>query len=419
MYITVVQPGESLAQVAARTRVTAAGIVNLNGLRTEAVTNGQALLIPSNTYYVQPGDTLESISRATGLPIPQLERANVGAARSLYEGRRLTLPRPQKIRGEGFTYLPVTDPTIQIASLRTWQGVTNWVPIFSYNIAADGAIEEPDDQEALTTTWEIGAAPLLCLTNYGQGGFDPQIARRLLTEPNFRAGVINTIVAKMNEKQYTGIDSDIEQVPEDLAAAYVGFLRELKAAMGSGKLLSAAIGPSFGDRSLAASLGHDYPGLGDVLDRAFLMNYDFNWVGGPPGPHITINQERRVLQYALRTIPDWKIINGIETTAYDWTLPDTAENLAVPLGDDDAVALAMERQAPILYDAEAEAPSFHYWDETGAEHVVWFEDARSIIAKIMLMRELGVRHIGYWMAGHVNTQAIRLTDYFFAIPRGG
>lgn len=418
MYITVVQPGESLAQVAARTRVTPASIVSLNGLRSEAVTTGQALLIQSNAYYVQAGDTLESISQATGLSVQQLERANVGAARSLYQGRRLILPRPQKLQGEGTAYMPITDPTVKVESLRSWEGALNWVPIFSYNVAADGTIEEPEDELALRNTWSINAAPLLCITNYGEGGvFNPQTARQLLTDTDFRTRAINTIVAKMKEKQYAGVDSDIEMVPEDLAAAYVTFLRELKAAMGAGKLLSAAIAPSYGDRTLAASLGHDYKGIGAVCDRVFLMNYDFNWVGGPPGPHITINQERRVLQHALNTIPDYKIINGIETTAYNWTLPDTAENMAVPLSDDDAVALAMQRRATITYDQEAEAPSFRYGDDQGQQHVVWFEDARSILAKINLMRTLGVLNIGYWMAGHVNTQAIRLTNYFFTLPR--
>jgi spore germination protein len=416
LYVTAVKPGESLAQVAARTRVTPASIVSLNGLRSEAVTTGQALLIPSMTYYVQAGDTIASISQATGLTQQQLERANPGAMRNLYEGRRLILTRPQKIQGEGTGYLPITDPTISIEALRSWQGVLTWVPIFSYNIAADGTVEEPDDRAAIDLAYSIGGVPLLCITNSSQGAFDPQIARRLLTDANFRASIINTIVAKMNEKGYGGIDSDIEQVPEDLAGPYIDFLAELKAAMGPGKLLSTAISPSYGDRSLAYSLGHDYAGIGSVVDRAFLMNYDFHWVGGPPGEHITLNQERRVLQYALSQMPAYKIINGIETTAYDWSLPDTAENMARPLSDDDAVALAMEKRATITYDADAAAPSFHYWDENGQEHVVWFEDARSILAKIMLMRELGIPNIGYWMAGHVNTQAIKLTDYFFQIP---
>lgn len=418
MYITVVQPGESLAQVSARTRVTPDSIRDLNGLRSDAVTNGQALLIGSNAYYVQAGETLESISRATGLSVQQLERANPGAGRSLYEGRRLTLPRPQKIRGESTAYLPVTDPTVHVESLRSWEGAVNWVPIFSYNITPDGTIEEPEDALALQNTWAIKAAPLLCITNYGEGGvFNPQTARQLFTDSDFRTRVINTVVAKMNEKQYTGVDSDIEMVPEDLAEAYVNFLRDLKTAIGPGKLLSAAIAPSFGDRTLAASLGHDYRGIGSVCDRVFLMNYDFHWVGGPPGEHISINQSRRVLQHALNTIPAYKIINGIETTAYNWTLPDGTRNMATPLADDDAVALAMERRATITYDQEAEAPSFHYWDDQGTEHVVWFEDARSILAKITLMRTLGVINIGYWMAGHLNTQAIRMTPYFFTLPR--
>ena len=56
---------------------------------------------------------------------------------------------------------------------------------------------------------------------------------------------------------------------------------------------------------------------------------------------------------------------------------------------------AAEVGAEIFYDELAEAPYYNYWQE-GAEHEVWFEDARSIRAKLELIREYGLRGGGWW-----------------------
>jgi len=39
---------------------------------------------------------------------------------------------------------------------------------------------------------------------------------------------------------------------------------------------------------------------------------------------------------------------------------------------------------------------FVYYDERGREHNVWFEDARSIGAKLGLIDEYGLEGPGYW-----------------------
>lgn len=51
----------------------------------------------------------------------------------------------------------------------------------------------------------------------------------------------------------------------------------------------------------------------------------------------------------------------------------------------------------IQYDPVAQAPHFNYVDDEGKEHEVWFEDARSIQAKLDLVKELGIRGFYYWV----------------------
>ncbi|HYG57042.1 MAG TPA: LysM peptidoglycan-binding domain-containing protein, partial [Symbiobacteriaceae bacterium] len=110
MYVTEVRQGETLAAVAARTGVTAAQLTATNGLPSAEVTVGQALLVPSNRYVVQPGDSMWRIAEISGVPVAALIRANPGADRALYPGRSIRLPTPAQTRGEVIGYLPLTDP---------------------------------------------------------------------------------------------------------------------------------------------------------------------------------------------------------------------------------------------------------------------------------------------------------------------
>ena len=49
-----------------------------------------------------------------------------------------------------------------------------------------------------------------------------------------------------------------------------------------------------------------------------------------------------------------------------------------------------------MYDEIAATPYFNYSAEDGTRHEVWFEDARSVMAKLDLARDRGLGGIGVW-----------------------
>lgn len=49
----------------------------------------------------------------------------------------------------------------------------------------------------------------------------------------------------------------------------------------------------------------------------------------------------------------------------------------------------------ILFDETAQSPHFSYVQD-GREHVVWFEDVRSMTERFRLIAEYGLRGAGYW-----------------------
>lgn len=88
---------------------------------------------------------------------------------------------------------------------------------------------------------------------------------------------------------------------------------------------------------------------------------------------------------------------GIPNYGYDWTLPYIkGESRARSLSPVEAVELAAQYRAEIKYDELWQSPYFNYTDETGREHIVYFEDARSIFAKLSLVNEYSLAGVSYW-----------------------
>lgn len=113
-----------------------------------------------------------------------------------------------------------------------------------------------------------------------------------------------------------------------------------------------------------------------------------------------IGPVRDVIEYALTEMPANKIVMGQNLYGYDWTLPYRPGGpLARAISPQQAITIASENQASILFDDEAQAPYFRYTDKAGKQHEVWFEDARSIQAKFDLIKELNLRGISYWKLG--------------------
>ena len=134
----------------------------------------------------------------------------------------------------------------------------------------------------------------------------------------------------------------------------------------------------------------------DAADYVLLMTYEWGYTYGPPMAVAPIHQVRKVVEYALTEIPAEKIDLGIPNYGYNWPLPyERGVTKAAAIGNVQAVRIAVEQGAEIMFDSLAESPYFQYTSE-GIEHEVWFEDVRSLQAKFNLIKEYGLRGCGYW-----------------------
>ena len=109
------------------------------------------------------------------------------------------------------------------------------------------------------------------------------------------------------------------------------------------------------------------------------------------------NKVREVLDYAVTAIEPSKIQMGIPNYGYDWALPfERGVTRTRVIGNVAAVEQARDENVAIEFDEVARAPFYTYYDENGIQHIVWFEDARSIDAKVRLVNEYGFNGVSYW-----------------------
>ena len=119
-----------------------------------------------------------------------------------------------------------------------------------------------------------------------------------------------------------------------------------------------------------------------------------------------IGAVRRVVEFALTQMEPGKILLGFTAGA---TRAQSIGNEAAPL-------LAAQYGAEIQFDEQAQTPYFTYLDEAGQPHEVWFEDARSALAKFGLLTEYGLLGLGYWNFMRPFAAGFSLQNYLFSIP---
>lgn len=424
MQIHVVTAGQTLWSIGAQYGVAPGLLARFNGL-TEPyrLSVGESLLIlkPAQLYTVQPGDSVYSISQTFSLGRNELYRLNPGlsAQERLYPGQVLVTKLEDTPNYEaqlmGYAY-----PWVSGRVLRGILPYAQALAPFTYGFTETGELVRPDDEQMRALAKDFGVTTLLHLSTLTeQGSFSAQSAGAVLENETARAALIRNTVREMRDGGFVGIDVDFEFLGKALAASYAAFLQELSQAVHTaGGYLMAAVAPKTSDTQPGVLYeGHDYAAIGKAVDQVLLMTYEWGYTYGPPMAVAPIGAVRRVVEFALTQMEPGKILLGFPNYAYDWTLPFTAgATRAQSIGNEAAPLLAAQYGAEIQFDEQAQTPYFTYQDEAGQPHEVWFEDARSALAKFGLLTEYGLSGLGYWNFMRPFAAGFSLQNYLFSIP---
>lgn len=420
MVIHIVRPGETVFGIAARYGISPERLVSDNGITTELVV-GQALLIlqTAQTYVVQPGDTLEGIAAAYGLTPIELLQNNVYLADApfLRAGDVLTIrfaePKRRSVYVTGYAY-----PFINRSVLFRALPYLTYLTIFGYGFTLEGDLIPVDDTELIDLAYAFGTAPVMLISSITEnGGFSTDKASRLFNDLPLQNRVLDNILATMREKGYVGLDIDFEFIPASDREAFTQFVRNAVQKLSPyGFFVNTDLAPK--NSAQQAGLlyeAHDYAALGAASDTLLLMTYEWGYTYGPPLAVAPINRVREVVEYAVTEIPSAKMALGVPNYGYDWPLPYVrGETAARSIGNEEAIMIAARNGAEIRFDDLAASPYFNYTTE-GVEHVVWFEDVRSILAKFNLMDEFDLRGAGYWNLQRPFAQNFALLGALYSI----
>lgn len=425
MVIHVVKKGDSIYSIAKAYGVSPYKIIKENEVENPTkLVIGQTLVITGekDLHIVEEGESVYSIAKIYGVPVEEIVKQNpqLQNNKMIYPGQAIMLPVKDKkiktIRVNGYAF-PNTKKEVL---LKTLPNLT-YVSIFSYKINADGSFASvPNDEEIIRMAKEVKTAPIMVVSNIEeQGGFSSKLVSDLLNNDAAQENLINNIIDTMKKKGYYGIDVDFEYLfPKD-REKYNNFLRKLVArAKPLGYEVSTALAPkTSADQKGILYEAHDYDAQGKIVDHSVLMTYEWGYTYGEPMAVAPLNQVRKVLDYAVTAMPRNKILMGMPNYGYDWTLPYVKGTAAKSLSNKKAVQQASEKGAIIKYDKIAQSPYYNYYDENKKEHVVWFEDARSILAKLETAAEYDLSGVSYWTIGKYCPQNWLILNSLFNVEK--
>ena len=409
MVIYVVQPGDTAESIAREYGVPLSRLISQNEIGDGGITVGQTLVIlyPKDVYTVVAGDTLASIAEKYGITVNQLLRNNpiLKGRTDIYIGQTIIIDYDTEKGGtmavNGYIY-PFIDREVLIKTLP----YLTYLTLFTYGFTPDGELVDSgitefglDEGEIISLAYEYGVAPVMHLSTLTPDGtFSSQLGNEFLNNQKAQEVLIQNVLDNMGEKGYYGFDVDFEYLDGSNRDKYTDFVRRLGIALNeAGYILITALVPKTSPEQPGSFYeSHDYKGIGAVSNYVLLMTYEWGYAYGPPMAVAPLNQVERVLNYGIDVIDNRKIFLGVPNYGYDWRLPYIkGETKAEKLSNTQAVDLAIIYGAYIQFDEVAQSPFFTYVKE-GSEHIVWFEDARSISEKLKLASSNDLYGVGYW-----------------------
>lgn len=423
MIIYTVQSGDNINSIARRFGIPPMRIAADNGLKNPAqLVVGQNLLIMADSvrYVLQNGQTLYSVSQEYGVPLETLIAANPTLnPLNLQAGDTVMIPAGEDITRRTAVFNGYAYPSITPNSLNCVLPFLTFLSPFSYTLTPEADLIPPDDSDLIYRAVRSAVMPLMVVTNLYDGGFSTEVLSGILADPALTEKLISGIITEVQNKGYYGVNMDIEYISPEDRELYNTMLSQLADRLHSlGYILTVALAPKISaDQQGLLYEAHDYAAQGEIADYVIIMTYEWGYTYGPPLAVSPINEIRKVLDYAVTEIPPEKILMGMPNYGYDWTLPYMRGTAARSVGLTEALELALRSGSEIRFDESAQTPYFNYTTPEGESHVVWFDDPRSIRAKLELINEYGIAGASWWTVNRCYIPAWLIMQELFDIQK--
>ncbi len=395
--IHIVKQGESLHSISKLYSVPIDNLIVDNDIKDpNMILSNQSIVIDKidTDHLYKNGESIEKIAELYNIALDELLSINPGISNpnDIIPGTRICVQRNKykDIEVNGYIY-----PNINMQVLKQTLPHLTYLSIFSYAVNTDGSLDNIDDLYLIKLAKEQQVAPLMVITNKY---FSSYIARGVLNNSEIQNTLLDNILHTLKTKEYYGLNIDFEYIFPGDRKAYNSFLQRTSEILEPlGYPVFTALAPKISSEQTGMLYeAHDYKIHGELGDCTILMTYEWGYTYSTPMAVAPARRVKQVLDYAIKEIPANKILMGIPNYGYDWRLPWVQGTAASALSNNNAIQRAIDYSAELRYDPHAHSPYFYYYDEMDKLHVVWFEDARSIKAKLSLVNQYNLAGISYW-----------------------
>jgi spore germination protein YaaH len=323
----------------------------------------------------------------------------VGGCAALPGGQPATQVSPYNLRIVAGYVVPEDDRSITAIGESALTEVSPvWYQPTETGQLAFASLEAQQSQSEIATQLSAGRVALVpAISNYVGGQWDGDLIHRLITDPRLRAAHIAAIVDVARSGQWAGVDLDYESLRAEDRDAYSAFVREVAAALHQAqkKLTLAVHAKTEEPGDWSGAQAQDWRALGASADEVRVMAYDYSTDASPPGPIAPVAWVECVVDLAVAEVPRAKIVLGLGTYGYDWVAGAQGQALQWT----EAEALAHKNGVDVRWDAATKSPWFEFTDDRARSHTVWYENARSLKARLDLAARYRVAGVALWRLG--------------------
>ncbi|MFW5995979.1 MAG: glycosyl hydrolase family 18 protein [Halanaerobiaceae bacterium] len=225
----------------------------------------------------------------------------------------------------------------------------------------------------------------------------PEESNKILEKVEAWPDLYKNIYGELQKFNLEGVNLNLEGVKKQNKNRLIDFVQSFVAFLERKDMRLTLSLPAKAERNGSEWAGaYDYYILGDIADYVVIMAYDYHWVNGPPGAIAPYHWVQTVIDYAIMEIPAENLRVALPFYGYDWPL-DTGES-AKGLSYRQVMELKNDSGALLEWDQEACCPYFCYRCD-GVEHEVWFENKKSLLLKVELIKEYGLGGVAFWRLG--------------------
>ena len=343
-------------------------------------------------YVIKSGDTFYKIAQTYGISLASLSAANPGVDQNkLTIGQQIQIPQTARKRSVG-GWIPYWLQDEAFAVIQRNPDLFTTLSPFWYELTSEGDLSvfpNGEDTKIISFAKNHGITLIPLIAN----SYNSQPVSTVINDPVLRQKHIQTIVNKVSQMGYDGIEIDYENLLVTDKEVFVLFLRELKAALSgiNKKVVATLTAKTNPTGDVSGATAHDYYGIGQVVDTVRIMTYDYSWT--TPGPIAPADWVKQVFTYAVTVIPREKLEAGLPTYGYNWGTRRTGASYQ------DAINIAKTYNVQIIEDRQ-NGPHFNYTDNNGTPHEVWFTNALNFKTFLEIVKQLNLGGVSLWHPGN-------------------